>query len=456
MSIEKRIEWIKSHRDKDIPMWGDLVKEYDKKKHEVHKGIKFTEISSKHLVKVDYGGQKLMVDRMVQMINTIPIERVYSPTNEEEEEAQKIIEAVYADNKIHTENNRRLHAYFASCEVATMWTGIPQSHNRYGEKCETRLKCHSFSPMDRKYSMLSQAEIYPVFDDFMDMTGIGIGGKNKKGEDFLSYYTNSTIERYTKINNVWVCEKNENKVGKIPFSYLYRFSTIYDGQTGNIDTIETIESSQGQVIKRNSAPVMWVKGMSQTNWASSEQNELERKTGVPREIYELQGENSGIGFVDTPIDADAPDRMIKRIKALIEEEAQLPLSLTLDSLQGLGNVSGEARKQLLMGAHLKVGQEEGEVISFLDREMRVVKELLAIAMPKYKEAIHNIKVSHKVTPFVMDDEIEDLNKDIAKLNNGLASRVSIMRKNGEKNPEKIFNQVLEENNKIQASLPDYL
>ena len=52
-----------------------------------------------------------------------------------------------------------------------------------------------------------------------------------------------------------------------------------------------------------------------------------------------------------------------------------------------------------MGAHLKVGQEQGEVIEFLDREIRVVKELLATALPKYADAIHSVKVENVITPF---------------------------------------------------------
>ena len=450
--IKERIEEIKAAKDADIPKWEQLVNQYDKSKHDVHTGIKFSGVSPKNLIKVDWAGQKLMCDRMVQMMNTIPIERVYEAEGEAQEVAKNIIEAVYKDNKIDAENNKRLHAYFASCEVATMVVGIEEEHNRYGVPCKTRIKFVSTSPMERKYSSLNQGELYPVFDEYGGMLGMGIGGQLSDESEFFNYYTKTTIEEYIKPKNgSWHGEARENEVGKIPFSYLYRMAPIYDGQENNIDVIETIESSQGQVVKRNAAPLLEVKGEIGQNFANIEKEELERKSGVPREVWNVDGDG-GIRFVDTPINADAPDRLINRIKALIEEESQLPLNLNLETLKGLGNVSGETLKQVLMGAHLKVGQEKHAVIEFLDREMRIVKEYLALALPKYAEAIHAVKVEHKVTPFTMNDETEDLNRNISRLNNNLTSRQEIMRNEGIKNPERILEEVNAENADIAAAV----
>ena len=72
---------------------------------------------------------------------------------------------------------------------------------------------------------------------------------------------------------------------------------------------------------------------------SKEVDELERKNGVPREIINLTG-GGDVKFVESPINADAPDRVIKRIKRVIEEESQLPLDLGLEALQGLGMCQG--------------------------------------------------------------------------------------------------------------------
>lgn len=452
MSIEDRIKELKKHRDADLPDWSKLKDEYDKSRHKVHSDIKFKNVSGKNLVKVDYGVQKLMCDRIVQLMNTIPIERVYEAKDEREEEASRIIEAVFADNKIDTENNRRLHAYFASCEVVSMWTGIEQTHNRYGVPCNTRLRISSSSPMERKYSRLNQADLYPVFDDFGDMQGFGIGGLTRDDKEYFTFYTENTIEEYVKEKNGWVGEVKENPIGKIPLSYMFRMNPIYYGQEHNVDTIETIESSQAQIIKRNSAPVLAILGEMGSNFAEQEVDELERKTGVPREIINLTG-GGDVKFVESPINADAPDRVIKRIKRVIEEESQLPLDLGLEALQGLGNVSGESLKQVLMGAHLKVGQEQGEVIEFLDREIRVVKELLATALPKYADAIHSVKVENVITPFTMDDESEDLNRNILRLNNKLTSRRELMRKEGISDADKLFDEIIEEDNMIQISSP---
>lgn len=450
MDIKERVKLIKSFVDADLPCWSSLKCEYDKKLHDIHTSSKFRDVPLENRLIVDFGAQRLMCDRMVQMMNTIPIERVYEVGDDERlERVKNIIEAVYHDNKIDAINNLRLHAYFASCEVATMWTGEEETHDRYGETCHTRLRMITSSPMERKYSSLNQANFYPQFDDYGGMIGFGIGGI-VDGVEYLNFYTDKEIEKYERRNGEWTSEVVANPIGKIPFAYMYRMSPIYEGQSANVDVIETVESSQSQVIKRNSAPVLVINtdDPNMFDWAKSEMMEGEKKVGTSREILLVTGQGDA-RFVDTPINADAPEKLMKRIMGLIEQESQLPLDLSLERFQGLGNASGESFKQVMVGAHLKVGQEQGNVIEFLDRELRIVKSLLAEAFPEYKDDILNIKVEHKITPFTMDDEDSDLNRKLLKLNNGLISRREIMRQEGVYNPDALLDEYKEEEIEIQ-------
>lgn len=452
LSIKDRVKQIKGFGNADVPDWDKLVLEFDKTQHDVHRGTKFSEIPEKNKIIVDYGGQRLITERMVQMINTIPVERVYEVNNDVDKTVKEIIEAVYADVKIDTENNRRLMAYFGACEVASLWTGVEQQHDRYGVPCNTRLKLISHSPMGRHYSRLREADLYPQFDEWGDMLGFGIGGETDEGEEWIRFYTNDTIEYiYKEKGKDWEYEVTENPIGKIPISYMFRPEPIYEGQTSNIDAIEVIESSQGQIVKRNSAPVMQIQtdDPSTLDLTEQEARENERKIGVSRELW-VTSANGGVSFVESPINAEAPDLFVNRVKNLIEAETGLPLDLSINALRSIGQLSGELLKQILLPAHLKVGQEQGEIIEFLDRELRVVKELLATAIPKYADAIRNIKVENVITPFVMNNETEELEKAGMRIAMGVSSRENEMRGLGFDNVDVIKREIEKEEIEISA------
>ena len=102
---------------------------------------------------------------------------------------------------------------------------------------------------------------------------------------------------------------------------------------------------------------------------------------------------------------------ISTLKQNMEEELQLP-NLSMENVKSLGVISGEARKTLLTDAHLKVGDESGDIIEFLDRECNVIKAFLGQMNTKWKDSINSLDVEHIITPFVQNDESAEIDKII--------------------------------------------
>ena len=68
-------------------------------------------------------------------------------------------------------------------------------------------------------------------------------------------------------------------------------------------------------------------------------------------------------------------------------------------------MSGESRKQLFIDAQLKVKDESGRLIEFLDREMNVVKAFLETMLPeKQWKDVDSLQVEMEITPFTITDD----------------------------------------------------
>lgn len=388
----------------EIANWEELSKEYDPKHHQIMTDTstrkpKVRKGGIEYPARITYGMQKLATKRMTQMAFTNPVERIYDSEDETSKKQAEAVEAVYKKARIDAINKKRFKAYFASCEMAVIWYAHEKENEDYGFKSKYKLRCLSYSPMETKYSQIEQAEIYPTFDEYGDMIALSFEFTKEEGKKTVTYfttYTDSVILTFRKEKD-WVLQnRTENAIGKIQGVYISRPMPIWEDSTNNVNEIEYTMSRHSDIIRRNSAPVLKVVG------------ELLNPTDRPatdsaREVYQLS-EGGDIAYANSPIATDAVDNFIRTLKENMEEELQLP-NLTTKSMATAG-LSGESRKHLLTDAHLKVGEEEGEIIEFLDREFSVVKAFIAKLYPDWKASINSLEVEHKVTPFTMSDDMD--------------------------------------------------
>jgi len=399
-----------------VMSWSSIEKEYDPKKHpiKIDKNLRKDKVkkdgSIDKVARITYGLQKLSTRRMTQMAFSIPVKRIYSVGNDETKKEQaKAIELIYKLARINSVNMKRMHAYFAACEICTVWFPVKkeQKHNKYGFETNFELKCRTYSPMSEKFSRLESATLYPLFDNLGDMIAQSfeyVVSENKKDITYFETYSKDLKKIWKKVDGKWEEVTNDIpiSIGKMPLSYLVRPVPIWEDSSGNVTEIELTLSRESDIIKKNSAPLVKVTGEFQQTGS------VDISQDAAREVYQLK-EGGNVEYVTFDQAIEAMKFMVSTLKQNIEEELQLP-NLSLENVKGLGAISGEARKTLLTDAHLKVGEESGDIVEFFEREFNVIKAFVGEMKKDWKDSINELECEHIITPFIQNDESATIDK----------------------------------------------
>lgn len=405
-TIEKIILEIKNRKSINVPTWENLKNEYNPMLHDIvtntetRKDKKRKDGTFEKVARVTYGMQRLSARRMTQIGFSIPVKRIYKTGDDPEKKKQaEAIESIYSKARIDAVNIKRMKAYFASCEIVTVWFPVDEKNNYYGFDSNYKLKCITYSPMERRFSGLSTASIYPVFDRFEDLVAIAFEYKLKEENNDVTYfhvYTEEQEKIYTQKEGEWkdfIGEDSELSIKKIPCIYLWRSMPIWEDTTNNVNEIELSLSRESDILRKNSAPVLEVKGKLKGDAPTNE---------VSREVYQIEGDG-GIKYVTWDQQVEALKFYTETLKKNIEEELQLP-NLSFDNVKDISAITEGARKTLLTDAHLKVGDESGDILEFLSRECNVIKAFLGQMNTKWKNSINDLEVEHIITPFIQNDE----------------------------------------------------
>jgi len=419
----KIVDIISDLKEKQVcvPKWEELVKEYDPKQHEIvtdtiTRKDKVRKDGIEKVARITYAMQRTSVKRMVQMAFSIPVSREYAhdKKNEELNRIAEAIEAVYQTARINDVNIARMKAFFASCEIATFWYTVEAAHGEYGFDSRFKLRCMTFSPMEKTYSGIEQAALYPLMDA-NDMYAISYSYVRKEKDKEVEYFETWTDELHIVWKNEsgeWEEEKREPvAIGKIPGVYWWRPAPIWEDSTNNVKEIEYTQSRTSDIIRKNAAPIIKVVGKLK--------EDPNRASDSPREVYEVE-DGGDIGYVTWQQQDEVTKSHIRMLKEQISEELQLP-NLSIENTKGLGVMSGEARKMLLVDGQLKVGEESGFIISGLIRECNVIKAFLEQLNVAWKEKTALVKVIHAINPFTWNDDGTNIDNAKRAYEGGFAS-----------------------------------
>jgi hypothetical protein len=436
-SIEAKITALKE-KSIQVEFWNKLVKEYDPTRHEIMRDQvtrkdKIRKDGVEKAARVTYGQQKMFARRMTQMAFAIPVKREYDIKDDaESKEIATAIEKIYKRSRIDAVNVNRMHAYFAACEICTIWYAVRAENEDYGFRSDFKLRSMSYSPMHNKFSRIEQANLYPLFDngDMIAMSFEYTKKEDNRDVDYFETYTANKRYIWKRDNSGWqnaLTKPDDIVILKIPCSYLWRPMPIWEDTTNNTKEIEYTLSRQSDILRRNSAPILAVEGEITPKDSSED---------VAREVYKVK-DGGSVNYVTWQQQIEAMKFYTGELKRNTEEELQLP-NLSLENVKGLGAMSGEARKTLLTDAHLKVGYESGEIIEFLDRECNVIKAFLEVMNTKWKGKTSKVGVEHIITPFIQNDEMNEIEK-IMKVTGGeaVASRETGVRLLGWVSEDKI-------------------
>lgn len=434
-----------------VPDWETLLEDYEPTKHAIledktsrvdkHRSDGTEEPASR----ISIGLEKLLTKRVNEFTFAIPVRRVYTNTedNEKRKQIARALELIFKYARIDSENIRRGLAYYACCEILTIWYTVEKEHTLYGFPCKKKLKCQTFSPMNG-------TKLYPLFDEQGDLVAVSVEYLRKVKKTEMQFFETYTAEKHFKwandtANGGWkelTVEGGEDiEIMKIPAIYNYRPTPVYHGLTGLRKEIEYALSRNSDVIAYNSAPVLKVAGGIQG----------EERKGEERRIVRVA--NGGdVSYVSWQQSIDALKYHVDTLLKLFFMQAQVP-DISFENMKALGNIGYDARMTLLMDAHLKIGDESGNWLEFLDREVNVVKAFLKSINIKLADEVDNVDVENIITPFIQNDR-KGLIDTLTAANGGKAvmSQLDSIRELGDsKDPEATLKQIQEEDNASSAS-----
>ena len=408
-SIDQKINELKK-RTVLVPLWSSLLEAYEPANHKVLSdtlSLKDKENGEKS-APISIGLEKLLANRVNQFTFAIPVKRKYNtPTNETQSAIINAIENIYDAAHIDSMNFKRGIAYYAACEMFTIWYTIKRENSIYGFPCKYKLKCKTYSPMDGVH-------LYPIIDELDDMVAMSfeytkVVSDVKTITIFETYTANrhfvwekdnqgeTWIEKTAQLMDDGSIESGEEIIiNKIPGVYLWRPKPVYVG-LGNIrHELEYNLSRNSNVIAYNAAPIVKVKG----GIVGKE------KKGESSRIWRVENDGD-ISYVSWNQSQEAVNNQTNTLLKLYWMLSQMP-DISFDNMKGLGNIGYDARQTLLTDARLKINEESGAWKECFEREFSVIKAFLKQMNSSWANEIDNITCEHVITPYVPQDESYDI------------------------------------------------
>lgn len=420
-----------------LPPWSKVLLDYEPKLHEIvrdHTGRK-DKVHNGEVEKasrIHIGLEKLITKRATEFTFAIPVKRVYGAAdNATKEQVIAAIEKIYKHARINNENIKRGTAYYASCEICTVWYTVESPNSIYGFPSKYKLKCASYSPMEG-------VQLYPLFDERQDLVAISMEYQRLVLNERVTFFETYTKDRHIR----WRYSAGSPEVdidekillGKIPAVYTCRREPIFAGLSHIRREIEYTLSRNSDVVAYNSAPILKVAGAI----SGTEQK------GESRRIVRV--DNGGdVSYVSWAQSNEAVRYHVDTLLSLFFKLSQMP-DISFDRMASLGNIGYDARKTLFTDAHLKIGEESGPLGEFLDREANVVKAFLKLMRPEWTEVIDSLDVENVITPYVQDDESLTIQR-LQNANGGkpLMSQLESIRLFGKTDdPQKTMKQIAAE------------
>ena len=355
--------------------------------------------------------EMLLTKRVNQFTFTIPVKREYSNTDTPARQAiAEAIERIYQEADIDTINMERGFAYFASCEIFTLWYSVPKPNTQYGFKSEYKLRSRTFSPMK------DNVKLYPLMDEYGDLLAFSLYYEKKVKDETISFFETFTADRrykwrkgeHTDWTDIIVSENelgekvygDEIILNKIPGIYGWRENPVFEQGTPYLrQDAEYKHSEDSDIIAYNVAPLVKVVGKMISDEKKYEARRL------------IRVENGGdVSYVSWNQATEATEKHIQRDIDWFWMFNQMP-DVSFKNLQSLGNIGYDARQMMLTDAFLRIGEESKPLLQFFRRETNVIKAYLKFMQKEWSEEdIDAVTVKHIITPYIPKDEKYEIEK----------------------------------------------
>lgn len=404
-SIEDIIKEIEEV-DTGLPNWErDLRPQYDPMEHAIMKDLikyppKLDDRGQDEFKRTPLGLQKLAVKRISQSMFATPVYRTYSYDKDQEQQqtAVELLESLYkVENSIDATNIERAKRLNASCQIATVWWARELEDPYYLGQEQTRwaLGHKTYSPKDGY-------KLFPHFNEYEELTLIGIGYENAKKQDVMDVYTQDMYVRYVR-EEEWVEEEGSRRpLEFMPVVYIQTEEPVWGGAEGTaiVEQLEEMESYQGLYIKSNSLPTFAV-DMGDTA-GKTKSKEIEKSTDR-RRLIEV-GKGGSITDVTWKGAGESIDSRYKRLRNAFFEQLQMP-DISFATLIA-SNTSAENKELVFADAKQKAIDLGGEWVKFFKQEMNIVKKFSYIIFPTFRTAMEQIGVRTELVPYDVKSEMD--------------------------------------------------
>lgn len=416
LTIEQKITALSKKRI-SVPEWHILERQYDPLKHPVRTDPEYTKGKKKEKVsQITLGWQKLAVKRMAALLCGIPVKRVYSPQNDAEKKAARILEGIYNRNRIDSINLERARYLYAACENVSIWFTQEADAVYGGEHSKLKLRCRNYSP-------IKGDQLYPLFDEYDDLVALSVKYTRNEDEGLMTYFDTYTANRHICWNVTAGVEvlNEEIKVAKIPGVYTHRNEPIWEGESENVYEAEWTYSRNGNYIRKNARPLCALYTDNEV-----EKDKSPKGDATARDIIRL-GKGDKLEYVTWQGSTEAIKFHIEELKHNFNSQIQLP-DMSMDNMKS-SPMSGESRKMLFMDAQMKVTDESGIWVETYDRELNVIRAYAKLMFPGLSSAFDTLAVEHVITPYQIRDEKENV-ETLATAAGTIASKLTCIRRLG--------------------------
>lgn len=391
--------------------------------------------------------EKLFIRHLNQFMHANSVKREYMgiDKNKARQDIANAIERIYDSVDIDAVNMERGLAYFASCEILTVWYAVREENDKYGFHSQYKLKCKVFSPMT------DDCELYPLLDENDDMIAISFKYTKKVKDASYNYFETFTANKHFKWHNGdtrdWVDDiqytdgegnttyGDDIVLGKIPAVYAYRKDpAVEEGTLELREDEEYLVSRDSDIVAYNAAPILEVKGHLKGD---------ERK-GETRRVYKVSTDG-GINYVSWSGSTEATKNHHDMGKSLIHMVNQMP-DISFESLKGLGNIGYDARVMIFQDIILRVKEESKPLLQMYRREGNVIKAFLKLLNTSWAKEVDNVWIKHSIDIYIPRDESSEIDKRM-KANGGkpIESQLeSIQRFGRSKDPQATLEAIKKE------------
>lgn len=304
------------------------------------------------------------------------------------EAKKKKLEDILDDNKELSLNSDAYESLFAFSEVAEVWYLEVDEETK-----KSNIRVHLVSP-------LYGDKLYPIIDHKRKMTGFAYSNTHTEDDkeiERLTYYYKEKTYIYENRDSKWdLIDEKENVYKKILVVYTNQGKADYEDVLPSIYRLETTVSNAGESTDRSAFPDLVIEG------------ELNGISKVPGQnsTYEV-GVGGKIYYAESAQATSLLEYDTEKNEAIVRKRTQTP-DISLESLKGLGNISGEMLERLLVEPILKARRKiTKHLIKHHQRRMNILN-----AMVCYHNNwdIQDISFKIDIEPYVPQDVNAKLDK----------------------------------------------